>query len=66
MKKYAEASDVTANTATAEKVYYALLVPQNGVTDFLVTRTLVLRAYKPHGPYEKGMTWTIPEHDLDS
>ena len=27
----AEASDVTANTATAEKVYYALLVPQNGV-----------------------------------
>ena len=26
-----EASDVIANTATAEKVYYALLVPQNGV-----------------------------------
>lgn len=30
-KAGAEASDVTANTATAEKVYYALLVPQNGV-----------------------------------
>ena len=30
-KAGAEASDVTANTATAEKVYYALLVQQNGV-----------------------------------
>lgn len=30
-KSGAEASDVIANTATADKVYYALLVPQNGV-----------------------------------
>lgn len=30
-KADAEASDLIANTATANKVYYALLVPQNGV-----------------------------------
>lgn len=31
-----------------------------------VSRTLVLRACKPHGTYDRGMTWTIPEHDLDA
>ena len=29
-------------------------------------RQLVLRACKPHGTYNRGMTWTIPEHDLDT
>ena len=32
----------------------------------MVSRTLVLRACKPHGTYDRGMTWTIPEHDLDA
>lgn len=39
-KADAEASDLIANTATANKVYYALLVPQNGVK---------LMGYRHHG-----------------
>ena len=34
-------------------------------TDYLVSRTLVLRAYKPHEACAEGTTWHIPEHDLD-
>lgn len=34
-------------------------------TDHLVSRALVLRAYKAHGTYGKGTVWTIPEHELD-
>ena len=49
-----------------DNFYKEHVIPRNTRTDFLVTRTLVLRAYKPHEPYEKGMTWTIPEHDLDT
>lgn len=49
-----------------DNLYKEHVISRNTRTDFLVTRTLVLRAYKPHGPYEKGMTWTIPEHDLDT
>ena len=53
--------EVVMTTSTKEHV-----ISRNTRTDFLVTRTLVLRYHKPHGPYEKGMTWTIPEHDLDT
>lgn len=42
---------------------YALL--RNGHIDYVVARTLVLRAYKDKGTYAKGMTWTVPEHELD-
>lgn len=34
-------------------------------TDYLVSRTLVLRAYKPRGACAEGTAWNIPEHDLD-
>lgn len=44
-----------------DNLYKEHVISRNTRTDFLVTRTLVLRAYKPHGPYEKGMTWTIPD-----
>ena len=33
--------------------------------DYLVSRTLVLRAFKANGTYLEGTTWAIPEHELD-
>lgn len=41
------------------------IISRSDRTDYLVSRTLVLRACKPHGAYAEGMTWNIPEHDLD-
>ena len=49
-----------------DNLYKEHVIPRNNRTDFLVSRTLVLRACKPHGTYNRGMTWTIPEHDLDT
>ena len=49
-----------------DNLYNEHVIPRNNRTDFLVSRTLVLRACKPHGTYNRGMTWTIPEHDLDT
>ena len=49
-----------------DNLYKEHVIPRNNRTDFLVSRTLVLRACKPHGTYDRGMTWTIPEHDLDA
>ena len=44
-----------------DNLYKEHVIPRNNRTDFLVSRTLVLRACKPHGTYNRGMTWTIPE-----
>lgn len=48
-----------------DRLYKEHVIPRRTRTDYLVSRTLVLRAYKAHGTYDKGMTWTIPEHELD-
>ena len=41
------------------------IIARKDRTDYLVSRTLVLRAYKPNGACTAGTTWSIPEHDLD-
>lgn len=41
------------------------IIARTDRTDYLVSRTLVLRAYKPHEACAEGTTWHIPEHDLD-
>ena len=46
-------------------LYRENVIKRRTRTDYLVSRTLVLRAYKDHAPYEKGATWTVPEHELD-
>ncbi|WP_342980487.1 hypothetical protein, partial [Parabacteroides merdae] len=48
-----------------DNTYKEYALPRNGHIDYIVSRTLVLRAYKDKGPYTKGMTWTIPEYALD-
>ena len=48
-----------------DNTYKEYALPRNGHIDYIVSRTLVLRAYKDKGSYAKGMTWTIPEHKLD-
>ena len=41
------------------------IIARSDRTDYLVSRTLVLRAYKPRGSCAEGTAWNIPEHDLD-
>lgn len=48
-----------------DKLYKEYVVSRNDRTDYLVSRTLVLRAIKTDGAYSKGMSWTIPEYELD-
>ncbi len=48
-----------------DNFYKEYLLSRNGYINYIVSRTLVLRAYKDKGSYAKGMTWTIPEHKLD-
>ena len=43
----------------------SMLCQETDISINIVSRTLVLRAYKDKGSYAKGMTWTIPEHKLD-
>lgn len=46
-------------------LYKEHVISRNTRTDYLVSRTLALRVFKAHGTYEKGMSWTIPEYELD-
>ena len=48
-----------------DNYYKEYAISRNGHIDYVVVRTLVLRAYKDRGAYGKGMTWTVPEHELD-
>ena len=48
-----------------DSLYKEHVIKRRTRTDYLVSRTLVLRAYKDHAPYDKGMTWMVPEHELD-
>lgn len=41
------------------------IISRTDRTDYLVSRTLVLRAFKTNGIHAEGTTWTIPEHELD-
>ena len=45
-----------------DNFYKEYALSRNGYINYIVSRTLVLRAYKDKGSYAKGMTWTIPEH----
>ena len=48
-----------------DSLYKEHVIKRRTRTDYLVSRTLVLRAYKDHAPYDKGTTWTVPEPELD-
>lgn len=48
-----------------DNFYKEYALSRNGYINYIVSRTLVLRACKDKGSYAKGMTWTIPEHKLD-
>ena len=48
-----------------DSLYKEHVIKRRTRTDYLVSRTLVLRAYKDHAPYDKGTTWMVPEHELD-
>lgn len=48
-----------------DNLYKEYALSRNGYIDYVVARTLVLRTYKAKGTYVKGMTWTVPEHELD-
>lgn len=48
-----------------DNFYKEYTLSRNGYIDYVVARTLVLRAYKAKGTYARGMTWTVPEHELD-
>ena len=46
-------------------LYKEHIISRTDRTDYLVSRTLVLRAFKTNGIHAEGTTWTIPEHELD-
>ena len=46
-------------------LYREHVIARSDRTDYLVSRTLVLRAFKPYGGCAEGTVWNIPEHDLD-
>lgn len=48
-----------------DNLYKEHVISRNDRTDYLVSRTLVLRAFKANGTYTEGTEWTIPEHELD-
>lgn len=45
--------------------YKEMIISRRDRTDYVVSRVLVLRAFKENAPYSIGDTWTISEHDLD-
>ncbi len=48
-----------------DNLYKEHVISRSDRTDYLVSRTLVLRAFKANGTYAEGTTWTVPEHELD-
>lgn len=48
-----------------DNLYKEHVISRSDRTDYLVSRTLVLRVFKANGTYAEGTTWTIPEHELD-
>lgn len=47
-----------------DNLYKEHIISRTDRTDYLVSRTLVLRAFKTNGIHAEGTTWTIPEHEL--
>ena len=48
-----------------DNLYKENIISRTDRTDYLVSRTLVLRAFKTQGEYAVGTVWHIPEHELD-
>lgn len=48
-----------------ENLYKEQVIPRGNRIDYLVSRILLLQAYKDHGTFSKGKTWMIPEYELD-
>ncbi len=48
-----------------DNLYREYAIFRNGRADCFVSRMLVLRAYKKNGAHVQGMTWIIPEYELD-
>lgn len=48
-----------------DNLYKEYIISRSERTDYIVSRTLVLRAFKANGTYAEGMTWMVPEHELD-
>ena len=48
-----------------DSLYREHVIKRRTRTDYLVSRTPVLRAYKDHDSFGKGTTWMVPEHELD-
>ena len=48
-----------------DNLYKEHIISRTHRTDYLVSRTLVLRAFKTNGTHTEGTTWAIPEHELD-
>ena len=48
-----------------DNLYKEHIISRSDRTDYVVSRTLVLMAFKANGPYAEGTTWEIPEHELD-
>ena len=48
-----------------DNLYKEHIISRSDRTDYLVSRTLVLRAFKTNGTHLEGTTWAIPEHELN-
>lgn len=48
-----------------DNLYKEHIISRSDRTDYVVSRTLVLRAYKANGLHAEGTIWEIPEHELD-
>lgn len=48
-----------------DNLYKEHVITRNDRTDYVVSRTLVLRAFKTNGTHAEGTTWEIPEYELD-
>ena len=44
-----------------DNLYKEHIISRSDRTDYLVSRTLVLRAFKTNGTHLEGTTWAIPE-----
>ena len=47
-----------------DNLYKEHIISRSDRTDYLVSRTLVLRAFKTNGTYLEGTTWAIPEQSF--
>ena len=48
-----------------DNLYKEHIITRSDRADYVVSRTLVLRAFKTNGPYAECTTWEFPEHELD-